>query len=268
MQRQSYATGSSLTGVAILAACCCGTSAGLARLNASYGGVASIRTIHPAFVAVGVALVIIGLWRRLGRVPLLATFGLGLLMLGELMVPPMSITTVEHFAPIQLIGLISSIAAAVLLVFAFYRAYPSRHPRFALTAMSGAAMATGCDCCLVTMGITGTLHALLPAQTWLPHTFTVYALAATLMVIGLGRLGGALPAFIALAGQAWIYFWLELPYSKLPAVNLHTVSINFVIKYPMMLLGTLTVMSAFALAYRNQEARVISRVAEPAVAGD
>jgi hypothetical protein len=34
------------------------------------------------------------------------------------------------------------------------------------------------------------------------------------------------------------------------------------------LLGTLTVMGAFALAYRNQEARVISRVTEPAIAGD
>jgi hypothetical protein len=88
------------------------------------------------------------------------------------------------------------------------------------------------------------------------------------MVIGLARLGGPLPAFIALAGQAWIYFWLELPYSKLPAVTLHGVNINFVIKYPMMLLGTLTVMGAFALAYRDQEARVISRVTEPAIAGD
>ena len=59
---------------------------------------------------------------------------------------------------------------------AFYPAYPSRrHPRFALTAMSSAATAAGCDCCLITMGITGALHAFLPAQFWLPHTFTVYA---------------------------------------------------------------------------------------------
>jgi hypothetical protein len=67
-----------------------------------------------------------------------------------------------------------------------------------------------------------------------------YAVAATLMVIGLVRFGGALTRFIARARQAWIYFWLELPYSKLPAVTLHSVSINFTIKYPMMMLGTLT----------------------------
>lgn len=268
MQQQSFGSKSSLAGVAVLAACCCGTSAGLGRLSASYGGAASIRTIHPAFVAIGVALIIFGLWRRLGRSPLLAMFGLGLLMLGELIVPPMSITATIHFTAVQLIGLASSIVAAILLVFAFYRAYPSKHPRFALTAMSGAAMATGCDCCLVTMGITGTLHALLPTQSWLPHTFTVYAVAAALMVIGLGRLGGPLPAFMAAAGQAWIYYWLELPYSKLPAITLHGVSINFVIKYPMMLLGTLTVMGAFALAYRIQEGRISDGVAEHALSGD
>lgn len=268
MKQQFGGVGSSLSGVALLAACCCGTSAGLARVNASYGGLASIRTIHPTFVAVGVVLIIVGLWRRLGRVPLLAMFGLALLMLGELLVPPMSITATHQFAPLQLVGLASSIVAAVLLVFAFYRAYPSRHPRFALTAMSGAAMATGCDCCLVAMGITGTLHALLPGQSWLPHTFTVYAVAATLIVIGLGKIGGALPAFVALAGQTWVYYWLELPYSKLPSIMLHGVNINFVIKYPMMLIGTLTVMSAFALAYRIQEARVLSRVTASVATGD
>jgi hypothetical protein len=80
--------------------------------------------------------------------------------------------------------------------------------------------------------------------------------------------GGALPAFIALAGLPWIYLWLELPYSKLPAITLHGVNINFIIEYPVMRLGTLTVMSAFALASRNQESRVMSRVAESAVAGD
>src|SRR5258706_1512897 len=41
-----------------------------------------------------------------------------------------------------------------------------------------------------------------------------------------------------------------------------------VIKYSMMLLGTLTVIGAFALAFRSQDLREISRAAEPAVAGD
>ena len=121
---------------------------------------------------------IVGLWRRLGRVPLLATSGLGLLMLGELMVPPMSITTHRalRFYSIDRAGFFHR---RRIVGARFLSRLPSRYPRFGLAAMTGAAMATGCDCCLVTMGITGTLHTFLPAQSWLPHTFTVYGVAAT-----------------------------------------------------------------------------------------
>lgn len=73
---------------------------------------------------------------------------------------------------------------------------------------------------------------------------------------------------IALVGQVWTYYWLELPYSKLPAITVHGVSVNFVIKYPMMLVGTLAVMSAFALAFRIQEGRITDQVAEHALSGD
>jgi hypothetical protein len=43
---------------------------------------------------------------------------------------------------------------------------------------------------------------------------------------------------------------------------------KFIIKYPMMLLGTSVVMGAFASAYRSEEARVADPVAEQALAGD
>lgn len=268
MNQQYAGVKASLTGVALLAACACGTSSRLATLANTYGGAASSHMIHPLFLAVGGAAILVGLWKRQRRLPFFAVIGLALLMLGELLVPAMSMPSGSQFHPSQLLGLFSYMVAAVFLVFAFYRAYPSKRPGAALTAMTGAAMATGCECCAVTMGIVGTLQLLLPLQAWLPHTLPIYAVAIALMAIGLGRLGGLLPVLLAVAGQAWVYFWLELPYAKLPAMMFHGVSANFLIKYPMMLLGTLTVMSAFALAFRTQEARVIGRIAEPAVAGD
>lgn len=269
MKPQSGGVGPSLAGVAVLAACACGSSAKLAGLDRSYGGNVSTLMIHPLFLAVGAGLILFGLWRREHSVPFFALIGLALLGLGEFIVAPMSITASTHLSPMQLLGLSFSIVAAAVLVFAFYRAYPSKHPAFALTAMTGAAMATGCECCLVTMGIVGTLQTLFPsAAPWLAHTEPVYIVAVGLMIIGLARLGGPLPAFLAVAAQGWAYYWLGFPYAKLPAIMLHGVNVNFVIKYPMMLAGTLGVMAAFALAYRAQESRVADRIPERALAGD
>jgi hypothetical protein len=42
------------------------------------------------------------------------------------------------------------------------------------------------------------------------------------MAIGLFRLRGIVPAVMAVAGQAFLYFWLELPYSSLPSDRVPT----------------------------------------------
>ena len=265
MSTDSTRVAMSVTGAAVLAACACGTSAGIGRFTGSFGAPAATAQIHPLFVVIGGVFILAGLWRLGTSVRVLALLGVTLLVTSELLTPPMSLHGV-HLSGGQIGGLLASLAAAVALVAAFFRAYPSHQPSAALTAMSGAAMSTGCNCCLVTMGITGTLHAALPTQTWLGQTSTIYIAAASLMAIGLFRLRGVAPALMAVAGQSFVYFWLELPYSSLPKVTAHGVSVNFVIKYPMMFLGALLVMGAFAFAYRPREigALATDRVPTPA----
>lgn len=253
MQSDSTRTGMSMTGVAVLAACACGTSAGLGRLSTSFGAASATAQIHPFFVGAGGLFILAGLWQSGVLVRALALLGVSLLLISEILTPPMSLHGETHLSAVQIGGLIASLAAAVALVAAFFRAYRTQNPSASLTAMSGAAMATGCNCCLVTMGMTGTLHALLPDQMWVSQTLTVYIAAASLMAIGLFRLRGVVPATMAVIGQAFLYYWLELPYSSLPAITAHGVNVNFVIKYPMMLAGALLVMSAFAFAYREEE---------------
>jgi hypothetical protein len=158
----------------------------------------------------------------------------------------------------QILGLSFSLVAGVFLVIAFFKAYPSEKPGAALTAMSGGVLTVGCSCCLVTMGVTGLAHAMFPSQLWLAKTSPVYILAAALMSVGLYRLGSPVAAAMAIAGQAFLYFWLEVPYSSLPSVILHGVNSNFVIKYPMMFVGGLIVMGGFALAFRRHEQRAFS----------
>ena len=204
MRSPLTATGSSLLGVAVLAACACGSSSKLASLDTSFGNHATARMIHPVFLAVGAALILGGLWQRHRRAAGFALSGLIALGIGEYLVPPMSITAATVFSSLQLAGLIASVAGAGLLVAAFFQAFPSQRPGSSLIAMSGAAMATGCECCLVTMGITGISHSIFPSQAWLPHTLPVYLMAALLMAVGLGRIGGITAAGLAVAGQSFL----------------------------------------------------------------
>ena len=256
--------GTSLTGVAVLAACACGTSTGIARVIGSFRYESTMRSIHPAFVAFGGALIVAGLWARNRRAALIALGGVLLLEAGEFLAPPMSLSGGVFANPTQISGLLASLFAAALLVFAFFRSYPTAQPGSSLLAMSGAAMATGCNCCLITMGMTSLAHSTMPSEVWLTRTITVYIAGAVLITIGLTRLGGGLSAITALIGLGFMYFWLELPYSSLPHVTVHGVNANFVIKYPMMLAGALIMMFGFALAYRAREHTSESPLPTPA----
>lgn len=164
----------------------------------------------------------------------------------------------------------SYLAAGLLLVLAFRRAYQFRHSGSATLAMTGMAMSVGCNCCLVTQGISGLAHTLAPTQTWLASTLTIYAFATLLMGVGLYRIGGLLPVGIVVGGHALDYYGLELPASVAPAIMAHGVRFAHISKYPLMLLGTVVMMAAFALAYATERQRSsrFTTTPQPAMAGD
>ena len=266
MKLKAPGTRMSLSGVAVLAACACGTSSRVAQITNSFGISNNLHSVHSLFVVFGSALIVAGLWQRERIAAAIGSVAVGLLLLGEFLAPPMSVHAGTALSIVQMMGFVMSLLAAVGLVAAFYRAFPSRNPKASLTAMSGAVMAMGCNCCLVTMALAAPGHVLLPGQAWAGANLTIYTIAAALMATGLSRLGGWGPAAMAVIGQAFLYFWLELPYSALPSFTLNGVDANFMIKYPMMLAGSLTVMSAFVLAYRTEEKRIDAppSLAEPA----
>ena len=265
MRQDSTGSGVSLLGVAALAACSCGTSSHLGGFSGTFGHPAGAAQIHPFFVAVGSVLILAGLWRHEIRVRLLAVLGVAMLLASELLARPMSILPGVPLTTSQISGFTLSLLAAVALVAAFYNAYSFKESGAALTAMTGSAMALGCNCCLVTMGLTGMARLAFPSATWLFENVTVYSVAVTLMATGLFRIAGIVPAVTAVIGQAFLYFWLELPYKSMPDIIVHGANVNFIIKYPMMLVGAGAVMAGFAYAYRRQEVPgTSSRIPEPA----
>jgi hypothetical protein len=265
MKLEFVSSSSSLAGVAILAACACGTSSSIAKLSSSYGYSIATYAVYPVFVVIGVVLILTGLWKRTRGTPLIALCGIALLLVGLVLVPPMSIASADTLSSSQLAGLAAYVAAGAVLVLAFYRAYPSRHPSASLLAMSGMALAVGCNCCLVTMGISGFAHTLGPSVPWLASTVATYSVATVLMASSLYRIGGVLPALTMIVGHAIDYYALELPATNVP-IAIHGVNAGFLVKYPLMVLGTGMMVSAFAWAWQTEERAAAAL--QPAMAGD
>src|SRR5437879_6145588 len=118
MKSNSVGTGMSLSGVAALAACACGTSSGIGRLTSSFGYPGSTRSVHPFFLAAGAILIVWGLWNRNRRAALFSLVAMIFLGLGEFLTPPMSLGN-ARLDGTQILGLSFSLVAAVFLVIAF-----------------------------------------------------------------------------------------------------------------------------------------------------
>lgn len=264
------ATGTSLGGVAILAACACGTSSGLSKISGSYGLIFGSIPIHHIFVLAGGILVVAGLWQRARVAALLGGGAVTLLVVGEMLLPVMGINEGTRLTSTGLAGVAAYLVAGLLLVLAFRRAYQFRHSGSATLAMTGMAMSVGCNCCLVTQGVSGLAHTLAPAQTWLASTLTIYAFATFLMAIGLYRIGGWLPVATVVGGHALNYYGLELSANVAPAIMAHGIRFAHISKYPLMLLGTTIMMAAFAFAYATERQRSsgLATTPQPAMAGD
>lgn len=257
----------SLCGVALLAACACGASNALAKATAVAGRPFAESALYLPIVGVGSMMVVWGLRKRQVQAGWIGLGAITALFIGNLLTPHMSITAQARLGAMQLLGLFAYLAAGALLVWAFYSAYRFRNRNASMVAMTGAAMAVGCSCCLVTMGISGFAAQLAPwdpfageAAIILGQTATLYTMAAVLMAIGLFRVGGALPAIVPALGLAVTFFSLRLPNTITPMIN--GVRTDPIVKFPLMFAGAAMVMGAFVLAWRAER----SRVAEPLVA--
>lgn len=258
-------------GVAVLAACACGTSSQLGKLTGSYGRPLTEHQIHPFFVAVGSALLLAGLWRRASKAALIGLAAVAGLAIGEKLLPTMGIIEGTQLTAAQMGGVVFYFSAGALLVWALVRAYPFQPSGWGVAAYAGLAASVGCNCCLVTQGIAGFVHALNPAQHWHANSLAIYSVATAVMAVAVFRIAGLWPMLMILCGHAIDYFGLELPYSSAPSITMHGLRLGFVSKYPIMLFGTAIMAGGFALAYATQKARVGEQapaIPEPALAGD
>jgi hypothetical protein len=281
------ATRSTIGGTSVLMA------GSTAKLVALMGLSVTSAIIHPAFVAVGVALMLYGLWRTNRQSALVAAAAFGVLSIAALLTPASVMTTgamsgesMHTHAGLpwngaQMVGAALYLVGGVTLAYALWRAYPSPKPTASATAMGGMVLATGCTaCCMVTGAVAGMAITFGVTARYVETLPFVFWTGLTITAIGLYRLAGWRPMLFVLLGG------LITPAGKIayrllpPALDLggiwrvHGVDMVFVPKYFTYFAGALVILYGFVVAYRAATAteavpvRVAPSTAEEPIGAD
>jgi len=246
---------SALGGTALLMACACGVASNSVKLAALAAIGATTTAVHPVFIGVAALLILYGLWRT---VPISGYVGLGafaLLALAATLTPP-TVMSAKSFPwnPAQVGGAGLYVLGAALLGYAFWRAFPSPSPAASATAIGGAALATGCSCCLVTGAVAGLAVTGGASVSLVESTPLLFWTGLTLVAAGLLRLGGARAALWVPIGGLVVKYGPEL--LKLTGDWVVSgVSLRFLPAYFITVAGTGTIMYGFAVAYRAARSR-------------
>ena len=252
-----------LIGVAVLMACACGAGANTAKLLGT-----TSKLTHSSMLAVGVVLVVYGLWRIMRPAALIAIGGFVALVAGSLLTPPMMMSrTKVPWEAMQVGGGLLYLAFAAMLAYAFWIAFPSPKPAAFGTALAGTAVASGCSCCMITGAVAGLGATAAGGPAVFMTTPTVYWTGIAIAAAGLARLAGFRPLPWLIAGALLTQFGgrgLQL----LGDWMVGGVNLRFIPGYAIYLLGAGLVMKAWAVAYepiRTQYAEPVTRnVPEPA----
>jgi len=254
----------SVAGTAVLMACACGAAANSAKL-VSHSGIAATATIvQPIFLGVGVALVLYGLWHTLRTSAYLALVAFAVLAAAAALTPPRMMTgSAMPWSAAQMAGGALYLVAAALLAYAFWRAFPSTKPAASGTAMGGMALATGCNCCMVTGAVAGMAVTTGASSTYFQSMPIVFVTGLAVVAAGLFRLGGARAAmWVALGGLITTLGprALQLTGDWMVA----DVNMRFIPGYLVYLAGAAVILRGFVVAYEQSGARVDRGVRSPA----
>lgn len=257
-----------LTGAVVMAACACGAGNSSAKLITMAGMPATARLTHPIFLAVAAILIFSGLWRANRRAGALAVGAFALLVAGAILTPPMMMSASKlPWAGPQILGAFVYLLFGAALGYAFWLAFPSPFPGAAATGIAGTAVATGCNCCMVTGAVAGLLVTAGGSKAVFFSNPTVFFSGIAVAAVGLAMMRGWKPLPWLFAG-AVITRWGGNVLRLTGDWMVGDVNLRFIPGYLIYLAGAGLVMTAWAVAYaplRAQREEGVASTAEPAL---
>ncbi len=242
-----------VVGTAIVATCACSTSGQAAKAIALLGAGATKPVAHVAFVGVGAALVLYGLWQTRRQSGLLGAAGFAVLALAATLTPSSAMSTPMNamhgslpWNATEMVGGALYVAAGGMLAYAFWRAFPAHNPGASATAMAGMVLATGCACCLISGAVAGMAITAGASVVYMEDMQLAYWIGLAAVTVGLYRLAGVRAAAWAVAGGTVGRIATGIVLAKTPGVTWLQFG-----KYAVALTGMLTLTYGFVLAYRT-----------------
>lgn len=264
MHRALTPTQSALGGTAVVMSCACAASRSSAQLIASAGIGVGTHLVHPLFLGVGAALIIGGLWRIARTSAYLAMAAFVVLAVAATLAPPTVMTSkAMPWNASQMAGGALYLVAAAILAYAFWLAFPSRNPGASGTAIGGAALATGCSCCMVTGAVAGMAVTAGASSSFVQASPFLFWLGLAIVAAGLFRLGGVRAVMWVPVGGLIVKYapkLLKLTDSPWMAggVDLQPIA-NFLIY----VVGTGIILYGFVVAYQAVPVRAREKVRAP-----
>ncbi len=258
-----------LGGAAILMACSCGAVTSTAQLAAMTGVGATNRIVHPIFVAAAAGLIIYGLWRMLRMSGYLAMGAFALLAVGAALTPPMAMSArAMPWNGLQVTGAFVYLAAAALLAYAFWRAFPSPNPAASGTAIGGMVLATGCTCCMFTGALAGLFVTGGASSEFFQSNAISFIFWTGLAIVALAlyRLGGWQAALLVPLGGLIIRYAPRL-LALTGDWMIGDANLRAFPSYAIQIAGAGVIVLGFVVAYRSARSRPVSIPAAHPVAG-
>lgn len=254
-----------LGGAALMMACACATATQTAQAVSLTGVAATTTWVHPLFVGAGAALVMVGLVRAAPRAAWLGGAGMMALAAAAFLTPPrVMASSALPWDASQLTGAGLYVVAAVLLGVAIFRAFPTRKPEASAMAIGGAALATGCSCCMFNGALAGTIGTAGWQQGFVHPGAALFWVGMSLVAVGLWRLGGWRAAMWVPIGLVLIRFGPRLLRAtgdwEVAGVATRTFA-----GYTVALAGTLVLLYGFAVAWRSRQPAREPVATEPAL---
>ncbi|MBW3534801.1 MAG: hypothetical protein KY453_06210, partial [Gemmatimonadetes bacterium] len=262
MSGTQNATGPSLAGASMIAACSCGAATGTVALLGVAGVDAANPAVHPFFVGAGASLLVWGLWQRGRRPGLMALGGIALLTAAAALAPP-SVMTSTGFPhpPVHLAGFGLYFAAAAVIALAFLTAFPPPKKGGGMAA-AGMAVAAGCTCCMVTGALAGLLGTVGIGLPWIYSQPVIFVAAMGLVTYGLWRMAGWKAAGLVPVGALVAWGGPELLAMVAEEMLLFGINMRWAPAYLITVAGLGIVFYGFVRAYRIASADATSAVLE------
>lgn len=257
----------SLSGAAVMAACACGAGNSSAKLITMAGLPATAKLTHPIFLGVGALLIFAGLLRLNRRSAAFAAAGFVMLIAGSILTPPMMMSVANTpWQGLQLLGALFYLLFGAALGYAFWLAFPSPFPGAMATGIAGTAVATGCNCCMVTGAVAGLLVSAGGSKAVFLSNPTVFFGGIAIAAVALAMIRGWRPLPWLFAG-AVITRWGGNALRLTGDWMVGDVNMRFIPGYMVYLIGAALILTAWAVAYAPVRVREAegTPIGEPAM---